>query len=203
MQRKKSRFWSFVWSLVPGAGEMYLGFMKMGVSLMLGFMCLIAIAALTNIGALSVFPIAMWFYSFFHANNLSGLDDQTFHAIEDRFFFGLDEWDSIGKIGAKLSGSRKKGMAAIFILIGIAMLWQAVFDILCDIFGWDNDILRQIHYFVRDTLPRFVVGIAIIWGGIIMIRGRKTEAGYDELDRQPERWIEPGGEQEHDMESDR
>lgn len=60
MQRKKSRFWSFIWSFIPGAGDMYLGFMKMGVSLMLAFMVLVAIAGLTNIGALAVFPIAMW-----------------------------------------------------------------------------------------------------------------------------------------------
>ncbi len=48
MQRKKSRFWLFMWSLIPGAGDMYLGFMKMGISLMLGFMALIVVTGITS-----------------------------------------------------------------------------------------------------------------------------------------------------------
>lgn len=187
MQRKKSRFWSFIWSLIPGAGEMYLGFMKIGISLMIGFMVLIVITAVTNIGALSVFPIAMWFYSFFHANNLAGLDDQAFIAVEDRFLFGLDEWNDIEKLGSKMNDKKKKGVAAIFIIIGVFMLWQAAFSLLCDIFGWDNFVLRQIYFFMRDDLPRFVFGIAIIWFGIVMIRGKKENVV---LSQQPENYIE-------------
>ena len=34
MTKKKSGFWTFVFSLLPGAAEMYMGFMKMGISLM-------------------------------------------------------------------------------------------------------------------------------------------------------------------------
>ena len=34
MIRKKSGFIAFICSMVPGAGEMYLGFMKEGLSLM-------------------------------------------------------------------------------------------------------------------------------------------------------------------------
>ncbi|MDE6387687.1 MAG: hypothetical protein K2L82_07790 [Lachnospiraceae bacterium] len=198
MQRKKSRFWSFIWSLVPGAGEMYLGFMKMGVSLMLGFMLLIAIAAITNIGALSVFPIAMWFYSFFHANNLAGLDDQAFFEVKDRFLFGLEEWNSIEKLGSKMNEKKKKGVAAVFIVIGVLMLWQAAFSLLCDIFGWDNVILREIYFFMRDDLPRFVVGFAIIWAGMVMIRGKKEDIT---LSQQSESYIEQDNQPSH-FESD-
>ena len=198
MQRKKSRFWSFIWSLVPGAGEMYLGFMKMGVSLMLGFMLLIAIAAITNIGALSVFPIAMWFYSFFHANNLAGLDDQAFFEVKDRFLFGLEEWNSIEKLGSKMNEKKKKGVAAVLIVIGVLMLWQAAFSLLCDIFGWDNVILREIYFFMRDDLPRFVVGFAIIWAGMVMIRGKKEDIT---LSQQSESYIEQDNQPSH-FESD-
>ena len=198
MQRKKSRFWSFIWSLVPGAGEMYLGFMKMGVSLMLGFMLLIAIAAITNIGALSVFPIAMWFYSFFHANNLAGLDDQAFFEVKDRFLFGLEEWNGIEKLGSKMNEKKKKGVAAVLIVIGVLMLWQAAFSLLCDIFGWDNVILREIYFFMRDDLPRFVVGFAIIWAGMVMIRGKKEDIT---LSQQSESYIEQDNQPSH-FESD-
>ncbi len=180
MQRKKSGFWLFIWSLMPGAGEMYMGFMKMGISLMLGFMGLIAIAGITNLGVLAIFPVTMWFYSFFHANHLASLDEESFRAIEDRYLFGLDELNSMEAWNSKINGKKKTMIAAVFILIGVIMLWNAIFSLLCDIFGWDNYILSQIYYFMRDDVPRFVIGIAIIWVGVVMIRGKKENIAPEE-----------------------
>lgn len=175
MQRKKSRFWSFIWSLMPGAGEMYLGFMKMGLSLMLGFMGLIAVVALTNLGALSVLPIVMWFYSFFHANNLAALDDQTFMMMKDQYLFGMDNVSDLDQLKARMNGKTKKIAAVVLIVIGVVMLWQTVFSLLCEIFGWDNYYLSSVYYFVRDDLPRILIGIAVIWWGLVLIRGKKVD----------------------------
>ena len=47
MRRKKSKFLTFIFSLLPGAGEMYMGFMKMGVSLMAEFFGIIFLATVT------------------------------------------------------------------------------------------------------------------------------------------------------------
>ncbi len=175
MQRKKSRFWLFIFSFVPGAGEMYMGFMKMGLSLMLGFMILVAVVGYTNLGVLAVFPVAMYIYSFFHANNLSSLDDVTFHNIEDRYLFGFD---GIDQMKLKLEGRNRKIVAVILIVLGVMMLWQVIFNLLCDIFGWDNWFLSAVYYFVRDDLPRAVVGLAVIWVGLALIRGKRI--GIDE-----------------------
>ncbi|MBD5477376.1 MAG: hypothetical protein HDR17_15590 [Lachnospiraceae bacterium] len=175
MQRKKSRFWSFIWSLMPGAGEMYLGFMKMGLSLMLGFMGLIILVALTNIGALSVLPITMWFYSFFHANNLAALDDQTFMMMKDQYLFGMDNVSDLEQLKARMNGKTKKIAAVVLIVIGVVMLWQTVFSLLCEIFGWDNYYLSSVYYFMRDDLPRILIGVAVIWWGIVLIRGKKAD----------------------------
>lgn len=184
MQRKKSRFWTFIFSFIPGAGEMYMGFMKMGLSLMLGFMILAAIVGVTNLGALSVFPIVMYAYSFFHANNLATLDDMAFHNLQDEYLFGFDD---IRHRKWKLEGANRKIAAVILIILGVMMLWQVVFNVLCDIFGWDSQLLSQIYYFVRDELPRAVVGIAVIWAGLVLVRGRRVlieeeERAEDEAD---------------------
>lgn len=172
MQRKKSRFWLFIFSFMPGAGEMYMGFMKMGLSLMLGFMILVAVVGYTNLGVLAVFPVAMYIYSFFHANNLGSLDDVAFHNIEDQYLFGFD---GIDKMKIKLEGRNRKIAAVILIVLGVIMLWQVVFNLLCDIFGWDNRFLSAIYYFVRDDLPRAIVGIGVIWAGLALIRGKRVE----------------------------
>lgn len=182
MQRKKSRFWLFLFSFMPGAGEMYMGFMKMGISLMLGFMILVAIVGYTNLGVLAVFPVAMYIYSFFHANNLSSLDDVTFHNIEDQYLFGFD---GIEHMNVKLNGRNRKIAAVILIVLGVMMLWQVIFNLLCDIFGWDNRFLSAIYYFVRDDLPRAVVGIGVIWAGLALIRGKRIGIEEDvDTDRQ-------------------
>ena len=149
---------------------MYMGFMQMGLSLMLGFMILTAIVGLTNLGALAIFPFALYAYSFFHANNLATLDDRSFHMIRDEFLFGFG---NIGHRQWRLEGRNRTIAAAILIILGIMMLWQVVFNVLCDIFGWDNVFLSKIYYFVRDELPRAVVGIAVIWVGLALIRGKK------------------------------
>lgn len=182
MQKKKSRFWLFIWSLVPGAGEMYLGFMKMGVSLMLGFALLIMVAAITNIGALALFPIVMYVYSFFHANNLGTLSDAEFYEMKDQYLFGMEGLDSMEKMRAGISTKYRKAAAIVLIVIGVIMLWNMAFDLLVDIFG-NTLLLKQIRFFM-NRMPRAVIAVAVIWIGIGLIRGKKVEYIEDEQDIQ-------------------
>lgn len=172
MKRKRSNFWLGVWSFVPGAGEMYLGFMKMGVSLLLAFCVSITVVSLIGIDVFSIFPIVLYIYSFFHANNLGRVDDQTFQNMEDVYLFGLE---GISDIRIKVTGKYRKAAAVVLIFIGVIMIWNTIFTLLCDIFGWDNAYLSQVYYFVRDEIPRILIGIAVIWGGIVMLRGKKAE----------------------------
>lgn len=174
MQRKKNRFLLFIWSLIPGAGEMYLGFMKMGVSLMLGFGLLIMVAAVTYMGELAVFPVVMYIYSFFHANNLGTLGDEEFYAIKDQYLFGMEGLDSIEKMRVSISARHKKITAVALIVIGVIMLWNMIYDWLVHIFGWNNFYVTQIRFFT-NRLPRVAIAIAVIWIGCRLIRGKKIE----------------------------
>lgn len=54
---RKSRILTFLFALWPGAGQMYLGYMKRGVSLMGVFCLLIAITGFLNLGIL-ILPAA-------------------------------------------------------------------------------------------------------------------------------------------------
>ena len=182
MQRKKSRFWLFIWSFMPGAGEMYLGFMKMGISLMLGFMVLIGVVSLTDMGVLTIFPITMYIYSFFHANNLGALNDAQFYSIQDRYLFGMEGLDSQEKMRNGISTKYRKIAAVVMIVIGVIMLWNLGFDLLVDIFGWDNAYLAEIRYFMSHRMPRAVLAVVIIWIGISLIRGKKVEHVEEEQD---------------------
>ena len=69
MQRK-SGFLTFCFACLPGAGEMYLGYMKRGLSVMIAFWGLIFVASLLNMGILGILAPIIWAYSFFDTFNL-------------------------------------------------------------------------------------------------------------------------------------
>ena len=80
MTRKKRGFWTFIFSLMPGAGEMYLGFMKRGVSTMLVFLGWLTFCGMTGFDVGVILAPVIWFYSFFTVHNLVSLPDEEFYS---------------------------------------------------------------------------------------------------------------------------
>ena len=190
MKKKKNRFWLFVFSLLPGAGHMYMGFMKMGLSFMLGFMLMIGVIGITNISVFLVFAITLYIYSFFHANNIGGLDDEAFTALEDEYLFGIGEWDC-SRFKIKLDRKSRNIAAVVCIVLGVSMLWNVAFGMLRNYVGWDNPYIRAVYYFMRNELPRAVIALAIIWFGVLLLRGKKAdivEPEKVEEKEEPVRW---------------
>ncbi len=69
MIKKKGKFLTTIFSCIPGGGQMYMGFMKEGLSLMGMFFFILFLSSWLNIGPmLYVLPV-LWFYSFFDAMN--------------------------------------------------------------------------------------------------------------------------------------
>lgn len=175
MTRKKKGFWTFCFSLIPGAGEMYLGFMKRGVSMMCIFFGWFAVCGVFGFEAgLFVLPV-MWFYSFFQVHNLVSLPDEEFYQQEDDYMIfhmnqiaGVDKWER-GKV---------KFIAAAMIFIGcctfLSTLWKIFWRVLPE---W----LYKELYMVRDGVPRIVISLILIAFGIYLIRGKK-----EKLDKEPE-----------------
>ena len=124
--KKKNRFLTFWASCIPGAGEMYMGFMKMGLSMMLMFAFTILVAVWTNQGAIACFCAVEWFYCFFYANHLASLNDDDFKMVKDEYLFGLDAFPGIKTFAEKYH----KWVACGLILIGISLLWSTVTDLL-------------------------------------------------------------------------
>ena len=180
MKKQKNRFWLFVFSLCPGAGHMYMGLMKMGLSFMLGFMGMIAVVSITQLAVLAVFPVTLYIYAFFHANNIGGMDAAQFAALEDEYLFGIGAWDT-SRFKLNMNKRNRNIAAVVCIVLGVCMLWDLGFGMVRSYVGWDNPIMRDIYYFTRDRLPRAVIAIAIIWFGVSLLRGKKFESA--ETDR--------------------
>lgn len=174
MTRKKNGFWRFIFSLLPGAGEMYMGFMKMGVSLMGLFFVIIAVASYMDIGPIVFIALIAWFYSFFHVHNLAGLPDEEFYAVEDEYLFFAQDGMEKGK---ELVGAYRKIIAVILIVVGAVMTWKSLFRML------DEYLPSYICRLIDDLtyrIPQLVVGIAVIVLGVYMIHGKKKQLDTQE-----------------------
>lgn len=173
--RQKHGLLLFIATCIPGCGQMHQGYMKRGVSLMLAFCTLLAIAFFINLGELCIFLPLIWLYSFFDSYNLrSRIAEGT--EPEDAFLFGLSDMDS-----AKLSALCRKrhsliGWALVF--LGVYMSYGMVVDWIFNIVGYYFDLwwLREILLY---GLPRLVVTVLIIVLGLWFIRGPKKEADDD------------------------
>lgn len=171
MTKKKGRFLTFIFSLLPGAGEMYMGFMKMGLSLMAVFFGIIAAGGFFGSSAIMITAVVAWFYSFFHANNLYAMEDEEFYAMEDHYLFAFDKVESEVS-GREFISRYRKIIAAVLLLIGISVLWNNLLDLLRWLLPeFMQDVLYQISY----RLPQLILGIGIIAVGILLIRGKKQE----------------------------
>ena len=67
--RHKNGFWTFCFSFIPGAGQMYQGYMKRGLTLVSLFCLAMGLGLLTG-GLLAVAMPIVWMYSFFDTFNL-------------------------------------------------------------------------------------------------------------------------------------
>ena len=180
--KKKSRFLTFCFSATPGAAEMYMGFLKTGLSLMIIFAASIVIAGSLRIGILSLLAIVIWFYSFFHANHLASLNDDEFDEVRDEYLLGIDYLPGIEKFVEKYH----QWVAYILIFTGVALLWDMVGNFLYDILPQEYRFICSIMWRFSDYVPRIIISFAIIFAGLKMMGGKKLEAGTEKTERSPE-----------------
>lgn len=170
MIRKKTGFWTFIFSLIPGAGEMYLGFFKQGITLMFAFSLNIAVSAIAPV--LSIFLPIVWFYSFFHTHNLASMPDEEFYTLEDSYFGSINlEQENLPQFIFSKKGTRIIGI--LLIILGCSALWDALRSILYRCMD-ENTYLEYVRP-ALDTLPNIVIGFVIIVVGIWLIAGKKKE----------------------------
>ncbi len=170
MTKKKSGFLTFCFSLVPGAGEMYMGFMKQGLSIMALFWGIIFIASYMNIGpVLLILPI-LWCYSFFNVHNLRGMSEEEFYSVEDDFLFHIDRMIEMKKWSKKQNNI----LAGILIVIGGTVLWNNFMDYLQWLIpGW-------LYWSIMEDIPQIIIALILIGIGVTMIRGKKAALDKEE-----------------------
>lgn len=168
MKQKKNNVFRFIFSLLPGAGEMYMGFMKMGVSLMTLFFTLIAISSFLRFDVIIFICIVIWFYSFFNVHNIAGMPDEEFCMLEDKYLVHFNQLFP-ENFTFKL---KNKTMGFFLIIIGIYMLLRETWIMTSHLLP--DEIVMVLDSFFYNS-PRFLVAIGIILLGLFMIRGKKKQ----------------------------
>lgn len=173
MQRKKSRSLTFIFSLLPGAGHMYMGFMKSGLSFMAMFFFIIFLGNFFNVGSFLLIEPLVWFYAFFDCMNKSSLNDEEFLLIEDKYLFSMDK---ILELNEGLIKKNKFVVGCAVLLFGIYLLWNSILQRLWSVIPqFEYDILTRI----TSSVPQIVISIIIIIIGIKLVVGKKKESDMD------------------------
>ncbi len=169
-QKKKNTFFTFICSFLPGAAEMYMGFMKNGLSLMIIFFLSFTPVLFMDLleGLLSLSAV-IWFFGFFHARNYANMDDKEFEEMEDKYF-----WEELGDFKSiKFSGkSTRLWLAVILIFLGVAQLWEYFSNMLYRMipdYYWDD------YYPLVRNIPQILLSVLFIIIGVRLIAGKKKE----------------------------
>lgn len=173
-QQKKGKFFTFMFSFIPGAAEMYMGFMKQGISLMAIFaLCIVGLAYGLE-GFFIPAMILVWFYSFFHARNIAAMVMEEFNALEDCFI-----WEGfLEEKNFKISSpTLRKWAAAILIVFGAVILWDNFSSIIYNLIprNYWNEL-----YPIINRIPQVVIAVLIILIGFRLMVGKKEEINGDE-----------------------
>ena len=181
---KKNGILTFLFAFVPGAGQMYQGYMKRGLSLItLFFLCIMA--GMLLLEPLVLTALIMWMYSFFDTFNLRAqfiagtapADDYLVHFNTKDARLTLFFRDSHKLVGWAL------------IALGAMVAYQnIIMRVLGDVmwrWGQDNPVFRAI-YLMLDALPQIVVCVALIVCGMWLVRGPKNKKGKQPAEEEPE-----------------
>lgn len=177
IKHTKSKFLTFVFSLVPGVGQMYQGLMRRGVSMMALFFGVIAVSILLYIPVINFLLPIIWFYSFFDVMNRSNYSIDELKAVEDSYMLNLNlKPDS--KISALLK-NKHLFIGWVIVFIGVyALLNSLVFN------NWyffntffEPYVYDMVHH-IASFIPRLVVPIICLIIGVKLIKGTNKNKEY-------------------------
>ena len=169
---QKNGFLTLCFSFIPGAGQMYQGYMKRGVTQVLLFVIPLMIGGVF-LPVLMVLSAVVYMYSFFDSLNLRAQLRQGI-VPEDAFLFS---WDG-GEDLARLVESRHHLIGWTLVVLGVAGLYEGFVSPwlyrLVDLIGWDTALGQLVNQIVRG-IPGLAVGLVFIGLGLWLIKGGRKK----------------------------
>lgn len=166
----KNGFLTFCCAFIPGAGQMYQGYMKRGLSLILTACLIGMVSSLLN--PVLLLLVVVWMYSFFDTFNLRAqIGAGT--APQDDYLVHIN-WHDQRMEQFMLDSHKLLGWGLI--ALGALVAYQNILmNTLGDIvwrWGQSSPFFRAL-YLMMDQLPEVVVCVALIICGAWLVRGPK------------------------------
>jgi hypothetical protein len=164
---RNRKFTAMFFSIIPGAGHMYLNLPKQGIQLMSLFFFTIFISSWLHFGFLGMFVPIIWFYSFFDAGHKAKQDqplvDGTLEILK-----GVTPKNYISEDLSKILGYG-------LIIIGIIVfLERTLFPVLINL-NFSNTFRTFIFSF-RNYLHTGIASAILIIGGIKLLSKSKVKS---------------------------
>lgn len=164
----KNGLLTLLFAFIPGAGQMYQGYMKRGLSLML-MCCVIGVLAML-FAPIALFLMLVFMYSFFDTLNLRA-QIALGNAPADDYLVHLDPKD---KRLARLLLDSHKLVGWLLIAFGALIAYQnLIMNTLGDLvyrWGHSSPVFRAL-YLVMASLPDVVVCVVLIICGVWLVKG--------------------------------
>lgn len=173
MVKRKGKFLTFIFSMLPGAGHMYMGFMKIGLSFMSMFFFLIFLSSWIGIGELLFILPLIWFYSVFDCANKASLNDNELLLVEDKYLFSIDKFVKLDK---DILEKRRVFTGILLLFLGIYLVANNIMHVLERYIPYE--IYGVIYYSIKQV-PQVIIGVAIVALGVKLIMGKKREREID------------------------
>ncbi len=174
---QKNGILTFLFAFIPGAGQMYQGYMKRGLSLLL--MCCVIFMLATIFSPVMFVILVIWMYSFFDTFNLRA-QIAAGTAPEDDYLVHFDPKDK--RLMQMMLDSHKLVGWALIAFGGLIAYENILMEALNDLmwrWGRDNPFFRA-FYLVMDRLPTVMICVALIICGIWLVKGPKITKKPDD-----------------------
>ena len=168
---EKNSLLTFIFSFMPGAGEMYLGMMKKGTAIMAAFCAVIFVGAFLGMDEMVVILPVIWCYSFFDTINMKKYSPEGRIEMDNKF--GEDIKVFLGRDWSRLVKKKNSIFGIGFVLLGLYMLFEnfvmPLINRFCDYIG---------SYLLCDivsSIPSLIVAFLIILLGVQLLKGGKRK----------------------------
>ena len=186
---KKNGILTLLFACIPGAGQMYQGYMKRGLSLITMFCLFIIVGSATGLDALVVGCIVVYMYSFFDTFNLRAQIIAE-NAPADDYLVHIN-WKDKRMQDFMMDSHKLLGWGLI--ALGALVAYQNILmNTLGDIvwrWGQNSPFFRAL-YLMMDQLPEVVVCVALIICGAWLVRGPKGRKQKPQNDAEDEDFTE-------------
>ena len=168
---KKNGFLTFIFACIPGAGQMYYGYMQRGLSI--AMMLMLCVMAATVVEPLLFLCLVIWMYSFFDTYNL--IRHMAAGEPKEDSLLVLGNYEEIKKLVPQ--HNRLIGWG----LIGFGV-W-ALYDLL--IGNWVYKILTNVLGYghawdIINGIPNLVVGGLLVFAGFKLLNMHPAKKNSDD-----------------------